>query len=221
MLEMLLVVLIMTIVAALALPSALTALQNYRLHADAGELASYLNVVRMRAASQYSPYRLDIYVNTGQYTVEKLCGDTSSASPVTTSANGQILSDPNCISPYASYTTPQYEFGTQYIATSDYFSSCVPSGTSAAFPGTGIAGATCPGANPMQVCFNTRGMPVDCGVISGGVIVSGNPGGPLASNGVAIYLSNQKGMVDSVTLSVGGAVGVWNWDAAAGAWAKR
>ena len=46
MLEILIVLLLMGIVAAFALPTAISHLRDYRLHSDAQAIASYLNVVR-------------------------------------------------------------------------------------------------------------------------------------------------------------------------------
>jgi prepilin-type N-terminal cleavage/methylation domain-containing protein len=60
MLELLLVVAIIGIIAAFALPGAINFVKGYRLHADASAIASQLNVTRFRAASQYTPYRLRI-----------------------------------------------------------------------------------------------------------------------------------------------------------------
>ena len=58
--EMLMVVFIILILAAATLPGAFTAIKGYRLHADATSIAGFLNVIRMKAASQYAPYRLII-----------------------------------------------------------------------------------------------------------------------------------------------------------------
>ena len=78
-LELLVVIIILAIVAAFAIPSALNSLRAYKLHSDAAALASQMNVARFRATSQYTPYRLTIDVADRTYTVERL--NTSYGSP--------------------------------------------------------------------------------------------------------------------------------------------
>ncbi len=183
-LEILVVLLIMGIMTAIALPSALSSLKGYRLHGDATAIASYLNIVRMKSASQYAPYRLVVSVGAGTYTMEKLCGLTTSAV------------DAACVSAYSAYTTAQTEGGTQYISQGNTFSSCRPAfiaGT--AYPGT-IAGDPSPCPDPLYMYFNTRGSPVD------------NTGNPLGNGGAVLYIQNQNQLVDAITVSLGGRVSV-------------
>jgi len=115
MIELMVAAIVMGIIAAVAIPQALSALKGYRLHADATSIASYVNQARMKAASQYAPYRLVVNIAAGTYWIEKLCG----ATPTT--------SDPACTSPYAAFTVPQIDSGTQYVLQGDTFSSCRPS----------------------------------------------------------------------------------------------
>jgi prepilin-type N-terminal cleavage/methylation domain-containing protein len=197
-LELMVVLLLMGIIIAMVVPAALTSLKGYKLHADATALASYLNVVRMKAASQYKPYRLIISVSGGTYTMEKLCGDTSSTA------------DANCTganSPYQEFTTPVYEGGTQYMSEGNTFSSCRPTSiTGTKYPGT-ILGDPSPCPDPVYMYFNTRGSPVD------------NTGNPLTNGGAVIYISNQNNLVDAVTVSLGGRVSVSSWSGSA--WVVR
>ncbi len=194
-LELLSVVSIAAIIGALALPSALTALQGYRLHSDASGIASVFNVARMRAAAQYAPYRLNIQISSGTYTMEKLCGNT----PTTV--------DSACTTAYAAFTTPQIESGTQYVVQGDTFSSCRPKGITA-YPGTVTADPSgCP--TSLQFYFNTRGAAVD------------SSGSPLSNGGAVLYITNQNNLVDAVTISVGGRVTVWNWSSSATQWYLR
>jgi prepilin-type N-terminal cleavage/methylation domain-containing protein len=197
MLELLLVVLVIGIIVAMAIPQAYNAMQAYRLHSDAAGIASQMNVARMRAASQYAPYRVVINIGSGTYWQEKLCGMT------TTSA------DAACTSAYKAFTTPQIEGGTQYALQRDTFSSCRPSSISgSSYPGT-IQGDPSPCPDPLFIYFNTRGAPVD------------SLGNPLGNGGAALYIKNQNNLVDAVTVAAGGAVNVYNWDAASGSWIKR
>lgn len=199
MLELLVALLIMGTIAALALPSAQTSLKNYRLHSDATRIASNFNVIRMRAAAQYAPYRMDIDRVAGTYIMEKLCGLTPSTV------------DSACTSAYAPFTTRQFELGTQYALEGDTFSTCRLSGITA-FPGTITADpAGCPasGPNTLQIYFNTRGAPAN------------STGSPLSNGGAVLYLSNQNNLVDAITVSLGGRVAVWNWDTVTNKWMMR
>ena len=195
MIELLVVLLIMGIIAAFALPGAINSVRNYRLHSDATAIASYMNVARMRAASQFAPYRLTVNIAARTYVYEKLCGIIPSTV------------DAACTSPYASFTTPQLEMGTQYVLVENQLASCRPSGISV-YPGTITANPNpCP--DPLQFYFNTRGLPVD------------NTGSPLTAGGSALYLWNQNQLYDAVTVSLGGRVTVWNWNTTTSAWVMR
>jgi len=191
--ELFVVVAVIGIIAAMALPQALNSLNNYRVHSDASEIAGYLNVERMRAASQAAPYALD--VNGSTYAIEQLTPLTYNPLATPTSTT------------YTSQNPAVYDFGTQYLAPEDTITNCLPSGVSVyPIPVTANPG-TC--GTPFQIYFNTRGLPVD------------SSGNALASGGMAIYLTNTNGMVDAVTVSSGGAVQVWNWVPRSSAWALR
>ena len=195
MVELLVVILIMGIISAFALPGAINSVRGYRLHSDATSMASYMNVARMRAASQFAPYRLTINIVSGTYLYEKLCGNTPSTV------------DSACTSAYAPFTTPQTEMGTQVIMQQDSLASCQPTGITA-FPGTITANPNpCP--DPLQFYFNTRGLPVD------------NTGSPLANGGQAVYIWNQNQLYDAVTVLLGGRVSGWNYNKLTSAWMMR
>ena len=81
MLELLVVIAIIGVIAAFALPSALTFVKGYRLHADASAIAAQLNVTRFRSTSQYKPYRLSVDVAAGSTSRQRL--STTYASPQT------------------------------------------------------------------------------------------------------------------------------------------
>jgi len=72
MLEILVVVAIIGIIAAFALPGALNFVKGYRLHANASAIAAQLNVTRFRATSQYTPYRLRVDAGAGSTIRERL-----------------------------------------------------------------------------------------------------------------------------------------------------
>ena len=212
--ELMAALVIMGIVAAFTIPMAVTAVKNYRLHADATALASYLNIVRMRAASQFSPYRLVMQDpamgGTGAYGMEKLCGPTPS------------IVDSNCTGTYPAYqpfTTRQFEvgvggssMGTQYLQAGNTVTGCRPTGVSGP-PLTGITGdlstSTPPCAAQLFFYFNTRGLPVN------------NTGSPLSNGGNVLYITNVQGLKDAITISIGGRVSVYNWSPSAAKWIAR
>ncbi|HEX5413804.1 MAG TPA: prepilin-type N-terminal cleavage/methylation domain-containing protein [Terriglobia bacterium] len=197
MLEMIVVVTVAGVLAAMAIPQAYYAVKAYRLHADASALANQLNIARMRAASQCAPYREVVNASSGTCWREELCGDTSTST------------DSACASAYNAQTTAGIEGGTQYAIEGDSFSSCRPSVLSAgSYPGT-IQADPSPCPDPIDIYFNTRGAPVD------------GDGDPLGNGGAVVYVRNQYDLVDAVTVSIGGAVTVWNWDTASSSWMKR
>jgi prepilin-type N-terminal cleavage/methylation domain-containing protein len=194
MIEIMVVLLIMGIIIAIALPMANSALKGYKLHADATSISSYLNVVRMKAASQYAPYRLVINVASGTYTMEQLCGDKTTLGCTGTSF-------------YNALSTPQLEGGTQYISQGNTFSSCRPSFiTGSSYPGT-ITGDLSPCPDPLYIYFNTRGSPVS------------STGGVIGNGGAVLYIYNQNHLTDAVSVSLGGRVSVSSWSGSA--WVVR
>lgn len=172
-LEILVVIAIVGIIAAFALPSALTFVKGYRLHANASAIAAQLNVTRFRATSQYTPYRLSIDTSAG----------TSSRQRLSTS-----------------YASPQSEESLPLDRGVRFLSACPVS----AKPGTIGSSVTAASA---AVYFNTRGLPVD----SGGITYNNN----------VIYLANDNNLYDAVTVSLGGKVTIWNYNAGTSAWVSR
>jgi prepilin-type N-terminal cleavage/methylation domain-containing protein len=79
MLELLIVIAIIGVIAAFALPSAINFVKAYKLHADASAIASQLNVTRFRATSQYTPYRLHVTAASGLFRMDRLGTDYTSS----------------------------------------------------------------------------------------------------------------------------------------------
>ena len=192
MLELLVVVLVMAIVTAIAIPQALTAVKGYRLHSDASAVAAQLNVTRFRATSQNTPYRLNIDTSTtpNTFAMERLCGST----PVST--------DSNCSAAYQPRTNG-IEGGQQTVSYGDSFTTSNPGGTTS-YPST-ITG----GAAATVFYFNTRGMPVN------------NTGNPLSNGGSVIYVTSRINLTDAVVVSVGGRIAVYQWNPSASTWVSR
>jgi prepilin-type N-terminal cleavage/methylation domain-containing protein len=201
MVELIITVAIIGVIAAFALPSALSSIQNYRVHSDASATASFLNITRMRAASQYTPYALDFdpTQTPPTYVIEKLTAVVYN--PLAPAAVTYVSRSPQV-----------FEIGTQYATQGDTFTPCLPSGVGGVYPGPITANpATCTGT--FQFCFNTRGMPVQC--------AGSSPGTPLTNGGEAVYIQNPSGITDAVILAVGGVVQVWSWDSVAAKWSLR
>ncbi len=197
MLEILVVLLIMGIIVALALPTAINSMKGYKLHADATSIASYLNVARMNAASQYAPYRLVVNVSARTFWLEEMCGAKTSA--VDAACNGSNY--------YTPLATPKLSGGTQYFSSEIIPSSCRPSSiTGTLYPGT-ITGDLSPCPDPLYMYFNTRGSPVN------------NSGQPMSNGGDVLYLQAPNGLVDAITVSLGGRVSVSTWSGSA--WVVR
>jgi type IV fimbrial biogenesis protein FimT len=197
MIELMLVVAIIGIISAMAIPSAIRQVYNYKLHSDATTVSSSLNIARMKAASQFAPFRVDISTTAGTYALEQLCGSTTTTT------------DSACTGSYAAYSTPKYDSsGTQYLASGDSFSGCRPSGI-VAYPGAVTADpSTCTGS--LYLYFNTRGAPVD------------NAGNPLTNGGAVLYLQNSNNkLTDAVVVTLGGQVTIWNYSTVSSTWSLR
>jgi prepilin-type N-terminal cleavage/methylation domain-containing protein len=195
--EIMVVLLLMAIIVAIALPQAISALKDYRLHSNATAISSYLNVARMKAASQYAPYRMVINVSAGTYTLEELCGAKTSTDDA--ACNGTNY--------YTPLSSPKLVGGTQYIDTGITLNSCRPTSiTGTLYPGT-ITGDLSPCPDPLYFYFNTRGSPVD------------STGNPMTNGGDVVYMTSQNGLVDAVTVSLGGRVSVSTWSGSA--WSVR
>jgi prepilin-type N-terminal cleavage/methylation domain-containing protein len=173
MLELLVVIAIIGVIAAFALPSAITFVKGYRLHANASAIAAQLNVTRFRATSQYTPYRLRVDVAAGSTLRERLS---------------------------TTYGSPQVEETQPLDRGIRFLTACPvtakPGNVSASFTGASSA-----------IYFNTRGLPVD----SSGV----------AFNNSVIYLANENNLYDAVTVSLGGKVGLWNYNQGTSTWVAR
>jgi len=193
--EVMLVAALGMVITAMALPALLNFQRSYRVHSDSGALASYLSTVRVRAASQYYPYRLDVDPTADTYVMEQLAQTTYNPFNAPSSTT------------YAAQSPAVYEGGTQYFDQGITISNCRPTGITPFPPPVTADPSTCTGE--FYFYFNTRGLPVD------------NTGSALASGGVAIYIEGQNGLVDAVTVSSGGAIQTWNYSTSSSAWIMR
>lgn len=183
------------IIIAVAIPQVLAALKGYRLHGDASAIGAQLNVTRFRAASQYTPYRMNIIKGTSppSFNMERLCGtDTDCLGPVAP-----------CAQAYMPYLQADIESGTQYLSPGDSFTTANPGG--AVLPPS--LGGT--GTGSTAFYFNTRGLPVDC------------TGTPLSNGGAAIYIKNRDNLTDAVVVTVGGRISIYAWSPNGNSWVTR
>jgi Tfp pilus assembly protein FimT len=193
--EVMLVAAIGMVITAMALPSLMNLQRAYRVHSDSGALQAYMSGARVRAASQYRPYSLNVDPAAGTYIMEQL-----------TQTSYNPFGTPSSVT-YSSQSPAVYESGTQYFDHGNTVYNCRPSGITA-FPSPVTADpGTCTGA--FYFYFNTRGLPVD------------NTGSALASGGVAIYIQGQSGLLDAVTVSSGGAIQSWNYSPSSSTWQIR
>ncbi len=196
--EIMVVITMIMIMLAIALPQAFQAVKGARLHSDASGLTGQLSIIRLRATSQFSPFRIVIQPGTTppSYYGEQLCaGNTTNP--------GCAVSLPPCTQPYNSFSPIQYStlVGTQFLSTGVSFLTTNP------FPANPGGITTTVGSTAFM--FNTRGMPVKC------------DGSPLANGGAAIYLQNQDGLTDGVVVTVGGQVNVYQWNPTGNNWLQR
>jgi len=196
--ELLMVVSIIAVISAMAIPMAIREVANYKVHADATSISSWLNAARMKAASQFAPYRLNVYVSSGNYVLEQLCGSNTTDASCTGSG----------ATAYTAYSSPLYDnSGTQYLSAGDTFSSCRPSGATA-FPGA-ITADPSPCPDPLRLYFNTRGAPVD------------SSGNPLTNGGAVVYVQNSNKLLDAIVVTLGGQVTTWTYSPVSSRWSLR
>ncbi len=81
--ELMVVVGLMAIISAIAMPSFVSWLPSYRLSAGARQVAADLQLARMKAISQNTTYRLNILTGGTQYQLEKDAGFTLESGPFT------------------------------------------------------------------------------------------------------------------------------------------
>ncbi len=142
-LEMLIVIIILGIIVAFAVPEAYNGVKAYRVHSDATSMVEELNLARFRATSQNVPYEVHIDTANNEFYLERLCTTT----------------------PFTSCTA-LLEGGDQYVSTEDSFTLTNP-GTSCPPPAPDSFSA-CAGTTDFY--FNSRGMPVD---VNGSPIANG------------------------------------------------
>jgi len=159
--EMLMVVGITTVVAAMAVPMMSNTIGNFRLSGDAHSVASAMALAKLRAASNFSQARLFVDLTTRTFHVETLQKPPAAVAWITDGGSTTLSTG--------------VTFGFGAIATSPLNSAIVQSLPCVTAAGAAIANTAC-------VLYNSRGIPVDP---SG---AAPNVGAPTGNN--ALYLTD-------------------------------
>lgn len=192
-LELVVVLLIILLITAIALPSVAALLRNYRAQGDARSLAGQIALARMRAAADFTQARL--YLNLGANTYRMDVWNKANAGCWQTEAATVACDAPNS----ATVTVPQDVPLSQGDAPGFGGATAPPPGTQAAFgqapPCLNNAGGAI--ANTACVVFNSRGIP----------ITAANT----ATGDDAIYLTNNAGLTYALTISASGKTSIWSY----------
>ena len=148
--EILLVIAVMGIVAAMALPSTASVMRGYRLKGDAQAVNNLVALAKMRAASRFSRARVFVNLNANTFSLETWNRATNSW--VTDGGVGR--------------TSTGVRFGFGALA-------APPPNTQAAIGQSPVCrdGAGANIANSACITFNSRGMPVDNSLPPAGAVI--------------------------------------------------
>ncbi len=190
--ELVVVVAIALVVAAMAVPKFITTRQSFRTVSDARDISSELLLTKMRAAASFSKARLYADINAKNFRIE-VWDKTNSC--------WKTEGTPNCNTQPSQPLAPGVRFSYGSLATP-------PAGTQASIGlapvcqdngGTDIANSSC-------LIFNSRGIPVD------------NGGTPTANG--ALYITDGT-QVYGTTVSATGFIQGWSSPAATANWQRR
>jgi prepilin-type N-terminal cleavage/methylation domain-containing protein len=212
--ELMVVVLIAGIVAALAIPAFMQMMRNLRLSGDARSIAEVMGLAKMRAAANFTDARA--YFDFGQrsYHVEIWDKENNCWRPDAVAPGAGGGCPPAVGQPLSQTIT--FGFGAVEVP---------PPNTQAAIAqapacrgglaAAGVPPSTLPWLGPTFentacVVFNSRGVPIDFGA-----------GGVAPTSQDAIYLTDGNNMVYGVTISQTGAVRTWSTPANAVNWMRR
>jgi prepilin-type N-terminal cleavage/methylation domain-containing protein len=191
--EMLLVVAIIGVLAAIALPMSSNSIRFLKLSGDARDLANITAVTKMRAAAKFTDARLFIDITGKTYYVQTYGKTTADCTPaaapcwITESGTTQLSSTVSF--GYGPATTPPSNTQTSIGPAS----ACMTIATTPA----AIANSAC-------ILFNSRGIPIT-------TIATGSPTGDDAiyvTDGTAIY---------GITVAATGFIRTWRANSASGA----
>jgi Tfp pilus assembly protein FimT len=189
--ELLVVVGILGLMAALALPNLRSATSGYRLTGDARTVARTVAVAKMRAAAAFTRVRLRADIGTGTFQIERW--DTT-ATPNAWVPDGGVerLSSGVAFGFGGLTSSPPNTQGTGTI----FHRACFDNAT----PPVAIAGTAC-------IVFNSRGVPVD------------STGAPLGGN--AIYVTDGTAVYGAMVAATGLANLYWTPYRTPAVWQKQ
>lgn len=208
-LELVIVVAIITAVAAMAIPSFLTMMRNMRIAGDARSINGAISQAKMRAAADFTQARL--YFDMGNNTYRLDVWNKAAACWV---PDGSLTPPPTgCVTPgtpgpQAMFLSQGVTPGTGGVAGPPPQTTPLLAQAPACLDDTGQArpGLGAAIGNTACVAFNSRGVPVD----------NTNTATPndaiFLTDGVTVY---------GVTVDIGGLIKTWRADANGNTWAQR
>jgi len=177
--EILMVVAIMGVLAAIALPITTNAIRFNKISGDARDLSNQIAVTKMRAASKFSQARIYVDLTGGTYYVQTCNTPATTPCPAWTTETGSTSVSNTVSFGYSpAATAPPNTQTTIGQAESCY---------STASPPVAVSNTAC-------VIFNSRGVPVDH---------NNNP-----TNSDALYISDGS-FIYGVTVAATGFIKVW------------
>ena len=192
--ELLVVILVSGILAAIAIPQYLTIVRNQRIRGDAHSLAENTSVAKMRAGADFTQARIYLDLAANSFRVDDFDQTNNCWHPDTTAA-GTCSNDtlgPTAISLSIGVTTGFGSVGGPPPATTaglSQASACTNDSGTGTIPGTAC------------IVFNSRGMPLN-----------GLPGG--------LYIQDTKN-VYGVTVNASGMVQTWSAPLSGGGWTHQ
>jgi prepilin-type N-terminal cleavage/methylation domain-containing protein len=177
--ELLLVVAIMGVLAAIALPMTGTALRYAKISGDARDLSNQIAVTKMRAASKFSQARMYVDLSGGTYYIQTCNTPGTSPCPSWTTETGSTTLSSTVSFGYS----PAGSAPTNTQTTIGQADPCYNTGS----PPAAVTGTAC-------IIFNSRGIPVDR---------LGNP-----TNNYALYI-NDGSSIYGVTVAATGFIRLW------------
>lgn len=142
--EMLMVVAIMGVLAAIAIPMAGNAIRGEKISGDARDISNDLSVAKMRAAAKFTEARIYVDLNGNQYALQTCNTPTTLPCPAWTTENGWV--------PLSSTTS--FGFGT--ISSAPPNTQTTIGQATLCKDGSPLADV----ANTACIIFNSRGIPV-------------------------------------------------------------
>jgi type IV pilus assembly protein PilA len=189
--ELLMVVAIIGVLAAIAIPMSTNSLRYMKISGDARDLSNTAGLTKMRAAARFSRARLFVDVPGKTYYVQTYVPDAGAVAAAPAGCNTSTLptwcTEPNTTGTLSS--TVSFGYGVV---------SAPPTDTLLSQAGSCLTGTSTPIANTACIVFNSRGLPIDP--------TTGAP--PLSTMSDALYISDGTA-VYSMAVSTTGFIRLW------------